>query len=148
MATTKVSILKNGDDKIRQIPHLKLLFCICSPNAWVLISGVGVSCWMSPSASRAPGVFMARLCLDQSSCRYVIDVMLLGCVYCARLIRAGITVCSVSFLLLLSKYILDLRPQLSHWSLQHQSVQRPNLQGVFSVFRGAGACGVAEAIYK
>ena len=28
-----------------------LLFCICSPNPWVLFSGVLVSCWMSPSAS-------------------------------------------------------------------------------------------------
>ena len=34
-----------------------LLFCICSPNPWVLFSGVRVSCWMSTSASRAPGVF-------------------------------------------------------------------------------------------
>ena len=35
-----------------------LLFCICSPNPWVLFSGVKVSCWMSPSASWAPwGIF-------------------------------------------------------------------------------------------
>ena len=34
-----------------------LLFCICSPNPWVLFSGVGVSFWMSHSASWAPGVF-------------------------------------------------------------------------------------------
>ena len=30
---------------------------ICSPNPSVLFSGAGVSCWMSPSASWAPGVF-------------------------------------------------------------------------------------------
>ena len=34
-----------------------LLFCICSPNPWVLFSGVGVSWWMSHTASWAPGVF-------------------------------------------------------------------------------------------
>ena len=34
-----------------------LLFCICSPNPWVLFSGVGVSCWMSLSAYWRPGVF-------------------------------------------------------------------------------------------
>ena len=34
-----------------------LLLYICSPNPWVLFSGVGVCCWMSSSASRAPGVF-------------------------------------------------------------------------------------------
>ena len=28
----------------------------CSHNPWVLFSVVGVSCWMSPLASRAPGV--------------------------------------------------------------------------------------------
>ena len=40
-----------------------LLVCTCSPNPWVWVyeyeysSGVGVSCWMSPSASWAGGVF-------------------------------------------------------------------------------------------
>ena len=34
-----------------------LLFCIGSQNPWVLFSCVGVSCWMSLSASRAQGVF-------------------------------------------------------------------------------------------
>ena len=34
-----------------------LLLCICFPNPWVLFSGVGLNCWMSPSASWAPGVF-------------------------------------------------------------------------------------------
>ena len=34
-----------------------LLFCICSPNPWVLFSGVGVSCWNPPSASWVQSVF-------------------------------------------------------------------------------------------
>ena len=34
-----------------------LLLWIYSPNPWVLFSGVYVCCWMSSSASRAPGVF-------------------------------------------------------------------------------------------
>ena len=34
-----------------------LLLCICSPNSWVLFSGVGISCWMSSLASRSKGVF-------------------------------------------------------------------------------------------
>ena len=34
-----------------------LQFCICSSNAWVLFSGVRVSCWISPSAFWMPVVF-------------------------------------------------------------------------------------------
>ena len=34
-----------------------LLSCISSPNLWLLFSGVGVSCWRLPLASRAPSVF-------------------------------------------------------------------------------------------
>ena len=34
-----------------------LLLCICSSNPLASFSGVGVSCWMLFSASRAPGVF-------------------------------------------------------------------------------------------
>ena len=43
-----------------------LLLCICSPNPWVLFSGVWVYCWMSTSASQSPAVYsVARLCPDQ-----------------------------------------------------------------------------------
>ena len=60
-----------------------LLFCICSPNPWVLFPGVGVCCWMSPSACLAPGVFVPI----RVSCRSVIDVVWVGLVCCTRLIR-------------------------------------------------------------
>ena len=40
-----------------QLGVASLLLCICSPYPWILFSGVGVCCWMSSSASRAPGVF-------------------------------------------------------------------------------------------
>ena len=54
-----------------------LLLGICSHNPWVLYSGVRVCCWMSPSASRAPGVFggVALPSMIGLSCRCVIDVM-------------------------------------------------------------------------
>ena len=57
---------------------------------------------------RSPGFAIIRI-----SCRFVIDVMLLHCVCCTRLIRTRIVVYSVSFHLLLSEFdILDLRLQL------------------------------------
>ena len=34
-----------------------LLLCIFYHKPWLVFFGVGVSCWMSPSASRAPGEF-------------------------------------------------------------------------------------------
>ena len=45
---------------------LRCYFCICSPNPWVFFCIVWVSCWMSPSASWVPCVFVVRLCPDQS----------------------------------------------------------------------------------
>ena len=58
-----------------------LLFCIkkFSLNPWVLISGVEVSCWLSQSASRAPGFVPIRV-----SCGCVIDDLWLGLVCCTR----------------------------------------------------------------
>ena len=47
---------------------------------------------------------VARLCPIRFSCRCVIDVMLLHCVCCTRLIRTLIIVCSVSFHLLLPEF--------------------------------------------
>ena len=45
--------------------------------------------------------------------------------------RTLITVCSASVHLLLLEFdILELRPQLIHWSLRHQGVERSNLKGV------------------
>ena len=72
-----------------------------------------------------------RLCLIKLSCRCVIDVILLCCVYCTRLIQIRIIVCLVSFYLLLSEFdIYELRLHLIHQSLKHQGVERANLQGV------------------
>ena len=65
------------------------------------------------------------------SCRCVIGVVSLGLVCCTRLIRTLITVCSASFhLLLLESDMPELRPQLIHWSLMYQGVERPNLLGL------------------
>ena len=64
-------------------------------------------------------------------CRCVFDVVRLGLVCCTRLIRTLITVCSVSFHLFLLEFdIPELRPQLIHWSLKYQGVERPNLLGL------------------
>ena len=66
---------------------------------------------------------VARLCPYQSFFCCVIDVVLLHCVCCTRLIRTRIIVCSVSFHLRLSEFdISDLRMQLIHYSLKCQGV--------------------------
>ena len=65
--------------------HCYYDLCICSPNRWVLFSGVGISCWMSPSASWAPGVFGAQALSWSVSCHCVVDIMLRGYVCCTRL---------------------------------------------------------------
>ena len=83
--------------------------------------GSAAECHLQPlerQVIRWPGFALLRL-----SCRYVITVMLLHCVCLTRSIRTHITVCSVSFDLLLSEFdISD--------SLKHLGVERPNLQGV------------------
>ena len=96
-------------------------------NARVLFSGVWVSCWMSPSASSAPGVFGAQAFVPiRVYYRGVIDVVWLDLVCCTTLIRTLITVGSASFHLLLLEFdIPELRPQLIHWSLKYQGVERP-----------------------
>ena len=64
-----------------------------------------------------------------NSCRCVIDVMLLDCVCCTRLIKTRITVCSVRFLLHLPEFDIPLRwRQLNHYSLKYQDEERSNLQ--------------------
>ena len=76
-----------------------------------------------------------------SSCRCVIDVMLLRWVCSTRLLRTLITVCSASFHLLLLEFAISgLRPLLINWSLKYQGVERPNLQGVS--FRPRFECGM------
>ena len=121
------------------------------------------------------------------SCRYVIDVLLLGIVCCIRLIRTLIIVCSASFHLLLLEFDLrDLRYRTSIrvWSIKAKKVSiarsllpaqvwmrnyfpftvldTGTLDGFkgavnswllpwvvfFSVFHGAGACGVAKLVFK
>ena len=75
---------------------------------------------------RLPGFTMIGV-----SCRCVIDVVWLGLVCCTRLIRTLVSVCSGSFHLLLLEFdILELRPQLIHWSLKYQGVERHNLLGL------------------
>ena len=57
--------------------------------------------------------------------------MWLCLVCCTRLIRTQITVCSASFHLFLPEFdTLELRPQLIHWSLKYQGVERPDLLGL------------------
>ena len=60
----------------------------------------------------------------------VINVVWLGLVCCARLIRTLIIVCSASFHVLLDFDFLELRPQLIHWNLKYHGVERPNLLGL------------------
>ena len=80
---------------------------------------------------------VARLSI-RVSCRCVIDVALLGLLYCTRLIRTLITVCLASFHLLLLEFgITELPPQLIHWNLKYQGVERPNLLEVFSPSQGS-----------
>ena len=58
-------------------------------------------------------------------CRCAIDVMLLHCECCKRLIRTRIIVCSVSFHLLLSEFdILErrLQPSIRGWCIQVQNI--------------------------
>ena len=64
--------------------------------------------------------------LIRLSCRCVINVMLLHCVCCTKLIRTLIIVCTVSFHLLLSEFdIPELRLQLINWSSKYQGVDIP-----------------------
>ena len=105
----------------------------CCPNPWVLVFGVGVSCWMSPSASWAPArcIRWPGFVLIRVSCRCVIDVMLLSWISCTRSIQTLITVFFASLHLLPLKIdILELRPQRNHCSLKYQGAERPNLQCV------------------
>ena len=61
----------------------------------------------------------------------VIDVMLLHCAYCARLIRTLIFVCSVSYHLLLSWVRHTQATAAAHpLEFEDPGVERPNLQGV------------------
>ena len=41
----------------RILRRFQMIIWICFSNPWVLFSGVEISCWMSPSACRAQGVF-------------------------------------------------------------------------------------------
>ena len=95
---------------------------------WGLLLNIIFS-FSSARCIRWPGFALIRL-----SCRCLIDVMLLHCVCCTRLIRTRIIVCLVSFHLLLSKFdIIELA--VYSWFL---------LLLCFYVFRGAGASGVAK----
>ena len=88
----------------------------------------GVSCWMSPSAPWTPGVLGGQLCPNQSFLSL-----------CHRRREAGLSMLykinsnsnhclSASFYLLLLEFdIPELQPQLIHWSLKYQGVERPNL---------------------
>ena len=79
---------------------------------------------LSARCIRWPGFALIRV-----SRRCVIDVVLLRLICCTRLLGTLITVCSASFHLLLLKFdISELRPQLNHWSLKYQGLERPNLQ--------------------
>ena len=93
----------------------------CSP-VWGSAADVTFS-FLSARCIRWPGFVLIKV-----SCRCVINVMLLDWVCCTRLIITLITVWSSSFYLLLLEYnIVELRPQLIHWSLMYQGVERPNL---------------------
>ena len=69
----------------------------CSPVWGLLPNAIFIS--SSERCIQWPGFALIRL-----SCRCVIDVMLLKCVCCTRLLRTRITVYSVSFHLLLTEF--------------------------------------------
>ena len=82
--------------------------------------------FLSARCNRWPGFVPIRV-----YCRCVIDVVWLGLVCSTRLMRTLNTVCSASFHLLILEFdIPELRPQLMHWSLKYQGVERPNFLGV------------------
>ena len=84
-------------------------------------------CWMSPSASWAPGVFGGQALARLKFLVVVFDFVCAGLLCCTRLIWNIITVCSASFHLLLLEFdIPELRPQLIHWSLKYRCVEHPN----------------------
>ena len=94
---------------------------ICSP-VWGSAAVCHLQLLKRQGCIRWPGFVPIRV----SCC--VIDGMWLGLVCCTRLIRTLITVCAVSLHLLLLEFgIPELRPQLIHWSLKYQCVERPNL---------------------
>ena len=100
--------------------------CICSPNPWALFSGLRVSCWMWPLASWAPRVFgdQALPCSE-----FIVIVSSTSC--CWAMIVVQVTVCSVSFRLLLLEFdILELRLQLIHCSLRYLGVECLNFRGI------------------
>ena len=77
---------------------------LCSESLSIVLrcGGPLLNAIFSFSSSRCirwPGFTLMRL-----SCRCVIDVVLLHCVCCTRLIQTRIIVCSVSFHLLLSEF--------------------------------------------
>ena len=81
-------------------------------------------CFSSARCIRWPGFDLIKV---SSFC--VVDVMLLDCVCCTKLIRTLITL--FSELLLLREFdILELRQNLIYWSLNYQGVECPNFQGV------------------
>ena len=104
-----------------------LLFWICSPSPWVLFSGVGVSCWMSPSASYRQVYSVTRLCPDQSflSLRHRRRVV-------GQQVNSNSNRFRFSELLSSSTRVwhTELRLQLIHWSTMYRRVERPNLIGV------------------
>ena len=137
-------------EMVGQLPlgHFVAIIYICYHNLLVYCSRVwGVSCWMSPSASRAASVIRCPgFALIIVACRCVIDVTLLGYGCCTRLIQTRITLCSVSFHVIPPEFdILELRSLLIHWSLPYQGVERPNSQGDHCHRRFE--CGMTFPIY-
>ena len=79
---------------------------------------------------------VARLCPNQSFLSLCHRRVWLGLVCCTRLILTLITVCSTSFHLPLLEFdILYLQPQLIHWSLRYQGVDRSNRSFVLAQVR-------------
>ena len=93
---------------------------------------------LSARCSRWPGFVLIGV-------YFVIDVVWLGLVCCAQLIRTRITVSPASFHLLLLEFVIpELRSQLINWSLKYQGVERPNLLGLYC--RSRFDCGMTFPI--
>ena len=186
----RIDILRFGESyRSGRICVTALLLCICSPDLWVLFSGVEVSYWLSPSAARAPGLFgnVTLPGLNRVSCRRSSTSCCWTVYVCSkRLIQTRITVqwASVCFYhssttwAAAAAHQFDFEvsrcrtSQLARCFLQapvrmcndipytvFHTVTYNGYKGAvnswlhpwvvfFSVFRGAGACGIGKAIYN
>ena len=134
---------------LRSVKHICEHLCVTSLHLFSQSLNIVLRCggqllnvtfsFLSARCIRRPGFVPIRV----SCC--VINVVWLGLVCCTRLIWTLITFCSASFHLLLLEFDMpELRPQLIHWSLMYEGVERPNLRGLSCRIRLD--CGITSTL--